>query len=295
MVRTNGDTTVLAEGVEFDKELVARFQNGDEAALETLIERLTPLVRFVLNRTYSALGSQVKHGLDYEDLLSEGMSGLIYATRRYDARRGSKFSTYAVPRIRGAILDALRSSHPLPRALQKLSRVIDQAVVGFITEQGRQPNENEIAESLGVDTRRLLEDQQVIGRANVVSLTEVARWNFGSDFDNLAKTADEDPAINPEKAALGNEMRQLLYKAVRQLPDREQTVIRLYYGPLSLPLHEIGKHLGISESRASQLRIRAVRRLRSLLTKQSDDGTSANHRDRRNGRSSFAHEATKSP
>ncbi len=226
-----------------------------------------PLVRHAVNRI--AVGSSSAGILQYEDMVSCGVQGLIEAYHSFDPTRGAKFSTYALPRIRGAILDALRAAHPLPRSLQKFSSDMDRASSELHANLGRSPSRAELAKRMGLGEREFL-DTLRSSTVHVISLDGLADTAVSGNTEKLWEMADEDPSIDPDSKAQDTMVRRMLHEAVEQLPDRERTIVHLYYMQ-ARSLKSIGRALGISESRASQLRHRAIRRLRTVLTDELKD------------------------
>ena len=226
-----------------------------------------PLVRHAVNRI--TVGSSGAGILQYEDMLSYGMQGLIEAFHAFDPTRGAKFSTYALPRIRGAILDALRAAHPLPRSLQKFSSDMEQASATLHVKLGRTPTRAELAKQMGLSQRDFLSTLRT-SSIRVVSLDGLADTAVNGNTEKLLEMADDDPGVDPDSMAQDTMVRHLLYEAVDTLPDREKTIVQLYY-MRAHSLKSIGEALGISESRASQLRHRAIRRLRSTLSEELRD------------------------
>ena len=220
-----------------------------------------PLVRHAVNRI--AVGSSGNGILQYEDMLSYGMQGLIEAYHSFDPKRGAKFSTYALPRIRGAILDALRSAHPLPRSLQKFSSDADHASAELHSILGRSPTKAELAKQMGLSRAEFLSSLSA-SSIRVVSLDGIGEASMSGNTEKLWEMADEDPSVDPDSMAQNTMVRRMLFEAVELLPERERTIVHLYY-MRARSLKSIGKALGISESRASQLRHRAIRRLRTVL------------------------------
>jgi len=238
-----------------------------DAELEQLVKDYMPLVRHAVNRI--AVGSSSAGILQYEDMVSCGVQGLIEAFHSFDPNRGAKFSTYALPRIRGAILDALRAAHPLPRSLQKFSSDMDAASAQLHTRLGRSPTRAEIAKTMGLSQKDFLNTLRT-SSIRVVSLDGLAETAVNGNIEKLWELADEDPSIDPDSRAQDTMVRQMLQEAVELLPERERTIVNLYY-MRAHSLKSIGKALGISESRASQLRHRAIRRLRTALTGELKD------------------------
>ncbi|MGA2286373.1 MAG: sigma-70 family RNA polymerase sigma factor, partial [Dehalococcoidia bacterium] len=158
--------------------------------LRDLVHDYMPLVRHVVNRV--VVGSSGSSILQYEDMVSCGVQGLIEAYHSFDATKGAKFSTYALPRIRGAILDALRAAHPLPRSLQKFSSEIENTMSCLHNEFGRAPTRAEVAERMGMPMPQFLAS---LSQANVkiVSLDNLADMAVNGNSERLVEMADEDP------------------------------------------------------------------------------------------------------
>ena len=241
--------------------------NEISSDLSQVVQDYMPLVRHAVNRI--AVGSSSAGILQYEDMLSCGMQGLIEAYHSFDPTRGAKFSTYALPRIRGAILDALRAAHPLPRSLQKFSSDVEQASAALHVSLGRSPTKAEIAEQMGLSQKDFLATLRT-SNIRVISLDGLADTAVNGYSEKLWEMADDDPGVDPDSMAQDTMIRRMLHEAVELLPERERTIVHLYY-MRSHSLKSIGKALGISESRASQLRHRAIRRLRTALAEELQD------------------------
>jgi len=242
-------------------------RHRNEAELDQIVRDYMPLVRHAVNRI--AVGASSAGILQYEDMVSCGVQGLIEAYYSYDPNRGAKFSTYALPRIRGSILDALRAAHPLPRSLQKFSSDMEAANAQLHTRLGRSPTRAEVAKEMGLTPREFLNTLKT-SSIRVVSLDGLAETAVSGNTEKLWEMADEDPSIDPDSRAQDTMVRRMLQDAVELLPERERTIVHLYY-MRSHSLKSIGKALGISESRASQLRHRAIRRLRTVLNGELKD------------------------
>ncbi len=244
------------------KELWRRCkEEGDERARERLVVAYSPLVKYVAGRMASGLPSHVEEG----DLISYGLIGLIGSIERYDLDREIKFETYAVSRIRGAIIDELRSLDWVPRSVRAKARDVEKAHSKLENRLGRAPSEEEMADELecSVDDFRttLLE----IANSSVLALDGL--WTV-SDPDggqvSLLDTIRDPNAVDPEEAIDTVELKDRLADAIESLPDRERLVIALYYYE-TLTLREIGDVLGVTESRVSQLHTKAVLGMRSHL------------------------------
>jgi RNA polymerase sigma factor for flagellar operon FliA len=238
-----------------------------EANLTKIIKDYMPLVRHAVNRI--AVGSTNGGILQYEDMVSYGVQGLIEAYYAFDPDKGAKFSTYALPRIRGSILDAIRATHPLPRSLQKFGSDLEKATAALHVKFGRAPTRDELAGFMGIEPADFMQSLRT-SNLRVVSLDSLADTAANGNSEKLWEMADEDPNIDPDAVAEETMVRARLARAVDLLPERERTIVRLYYMK-SQSLKSIGSALGISESRASQLRHRAIRRLRMVLTQELQD------------------------
>ncbi len=254
------DSDALPEDL-YVPETVPSPQSSEEELTKT-VQDYMPLVRHAVNRVTA--GASQSSILQYEDMVSCGVQGLLEAHRTYDPNRGAKFSTYALPRIRGAILDALRAAHPLPRSLQKMSSDIEKALSALYAELGRTPTKAELAAKLRIPLGELLSAVQATS-IRVLSLESLADLTTNGSTEKLVEMADDDPGVDPHSVTHRELLRGQLLKAIENLPEREREIIRLYYIE-SQSLKSIGSAMAISESRASQLRHRAIRRLRGALT-----------------------------
>ena len=236
-------------------------EDGDERARERLVVAYSPLVKYVAGRMASGLPSHVEEG----DLISYGLIGLIGSIERYDLDREIKFETYAVARIRGAIIDELRSLDWVPRSVRAKARDVEKAHSQLENKLGRAPNEEEMADKLGVSVDDFRTTLLEIANSSVLALDDL--WTV-SDPDggqvSLLDTIRDPNAIDPEDAIDTVELKDRLADAIESLPDRERLVIALYYYE-ALTLREIGDVLGVTESRVSQLHTKAVLGMRSHL------------------------------
>lgn len=245
-----------------DNALWARFlADRDSAARESVILRYVPLVHFVLNR----LGISPASGADYEDLASQGLLGLIDAVDRYDPQYGTQFSTYATLRIRGHVLDQLRSSDWLSRAARRRAREVQNAMTHLWGALHRAPTDEELAEHLQLELPQLRQALMEAGRV-IISLDAVNNDQREDDLalhEVLTDTQNSENA-DPGESVLEVELRQQLTAALKTLPEREQLVMSLYYVD-ELTLKEIGAVLDLSESRVCQLHARAITHLRAVM------------------------------
>ncbi len=236
------------------------FHDGSAAARDRLVLHYAPLVKFVAGRLAAGLPSSV----DDADLMSAGVFGLIDAIERYDSGRGVKFETFAMPRIRGAILDELRAMDWVPRSIRFKARELDKMNNALETELKRPPTDEEVAERLGISVPELQETLTQISFVSVMALDEVIggdeRGEPRSLLDTLADAAGGDPTAELE----GQEMRGILATAINSLTEREKIVVTLYYFE-GLTLSEIGEILGVTESRVCQIHTKAVGGLRKAM------------------------------
>jgi len=244
------------------KELWRRCkEDGDERARERLVVAYSPLVKYVAGRMAAGLPSHVEEG----DLISYGLIGLIGSIERYDLDREIKFETFAVARIRGAIIDELRSLDWVPRSVRSKARDVEKTHSQLENRLGRAPTEEEMADKLGVGIEDFRTTLLEIANSSVLALDDL--WTV-ADPDggqvSLLDTIRDPNAVNPEDAIDMVELKDRLADAIEALPDRERLVIALYYYE-TLTLREIGEVLGVTESRVSQLHTKAVLGMRGHL------------------------------
>lgn len=225
---------------------------------DAIVHRYLHLVKYVAGRTSVNLPSHV----EINDLINDGIVGLIDAIEKYDDARGVKFETYAITRINGAIIDALRSLDWVPRALRQRARELDRTHQRLELELGRVPNEGELAAGLGVSVRELDRLVQRVRCGVVLSLEETLPNARGREIPLADMLEDDRSDVTAEVEH--RELRGELARAVDSLPAQERTVIHLYYFK-GRTLKEIKSALGVSESRISQVHSRAVVRLRQRL------------------------------
>ncbi len=229
---------------------------------DRLILNYAPLVKYVAGRIGSGLPAHVDEG----DLVSYGLLGLISAIERFDPERDIKFETYAIARIKGAIIDELRALDWVPRSVRSRAREIERAISDLEAKLGRAPTDEEIAARVGITTEELEDSLTEISRSSMAALDEL--WTLageGGDQVSLLDTIEDTEGLDPQHELTQSEMREALGEAIARLPEREKLVVTLYYYE-ELTLREIGEVLGVTESRVSQLHTKAILRLKAHLS-----------------------------
>jgi RNA polymerase sigma factor for flagellar operon FliA len=238
-------------------------RTGDQKLRDRLILTYAPLVKYVAGRLGSGLPAHVDEG----DLVSYGLLGLIGAIERYDPARDVKFETYAMARIKGQIIDELRSMDWVPRSVRARARHIERAIGELESRLGRAPTDEEIAKKLGISEEELEESLGEIARSSIAALDElwtVSGAGGGSDQVALIDTIEDESAPDPQGTLSVTEQKEALADAIARLPEREKLVVTLYYYE-ELTLREIGEVLGVTESRVSQLHTKAILRLKAHI------------------------------
>lgn len=231
---------------------------GVELSREEIVHKYLHLVKYVAGRISVSLPPNV----EISDLINDGVLGLLDAIEKYDDARGVKFETYAITRINGAILDALRALDWVPRAVRQRGRELERAHQELEARFGRAPTEEELAEHMGLTPKELAQLVQRVRGSAVVSLEESLPSDKGHEI-SLADTLRDDSGDVVGEIEQ-RELREELVEAVDDLPAQERRVIRLYYFE-GKTLKDIKEVLGVSESRVSQIHAQAVIRLRRRL------------------------------
>ena len=231
-------------------------QQNDQDARDQIIQRYAHLVSITAGRLFGPMPG----GIERDDLVGAGIVGLVKAVDQFDPERGIKFETYAITLVRGAILEMLRGDDWVPRLVRDQQKQLKQAYVRLETRLGRPATEEEVAEEMGIPPEKLDKLLSNIGRSNLLSLDDL---RLGSEQQRLVDLLPaEDPS--PLESVALRQRQTALAGAVDKLPDRERTVVSLYYHE-GLTFKEIGTVLTVSESRAYQLHSQAVTRLRGYL------------------------------
>jgi len=250
------------------KDLWHRFKaSSDQRARERLVVAYSPLVKYVAGRLASALPAHVEEA----DLISYGLVGLISAIERFEPEREIRFETYAIPRIRGSIIDELRTQDWVPRSVRARAREIEQVNLRLENKLQRAPTDGEMARALGIDVSAFNESLIQISHSSVAALDELwAVSDASGDRFSLLDTLEDPQAADPVRLVVAHELKDRVAASIAALPERERLVIALYYYE-NLTLREIGEVLGVTESRVSQLHTKAVLRLRSHMSDGDGD------------------------
>ena len=250
--------------VSGDPEVVALWERykaeSDQTSRERLILQYSPLVKYVAGRVSVGLPATIEHA----DLVSYGMFGLIDAIEKFDLAKGVKFETYAISRIKGAIIDELRSIDWIPRSVRSKARDVEKALTALEVKLRRTPTEEELADELDMGIKEL---RQVLTQVSLVSVVALDESFSGEDAERqaLVDTLQDPKAADPESSYEDTEMRAMLAEAMNRMTEREKTVLVLYYFE-GMTLAQIGQVLGVTESRVCQMHTKAVLGLRAKMS-----------------------------
>ncbi|MDD5747960.1 MAG: RNA polymerase sigma factor WhiG [Actinomycetota bacterium] len=229
---------------------------------EKLILHYSPLVRYVAGRISTGLPPSV----EYSDLVSFGVFGLIDAIEKYDPSRGIKFETYAIARIKGAIIDEMRVDDWVPRSMRNGAREIERAYAALEGELKRIPTDEEVARRLKISCEEYQNLLHKLSFMSLVALDEL--WTIDGEHPDriaLAEMVEDVKVKDPSQTFEIGEMKSIVADAISHLPERERLVVTLYYFE-GLTMREIGEVLGVTESRICQMHTKAILRLRSRLS-----------------------------
>ncbi|MBW3594488.1 MAG: RNA polymerase sigma factor WhiG [Actinobacteria bacterium] len=234
---------------------------GSSEARDQLILHYSPLVKYVAGRVAVGLPANIEQA----DLMSYGIFGLIDAIDKYDRTKNVKFETYAISRIRGAIIDELRAIDWVPRSVRFKAREVEKAYAILENRLKRPPSDVEIAEELGISTDELNHIYTQLSNVSLIALDDITSSD-GEKGDKLSllETLEDTKTANPMEAFESEEMREILVQAVNKLSEREKKVVTFYYFA-GLTLAEIGQVLGVTESRVCQIHTKAVLALRGKI------------------------------
>lgn len=225
---------------------------------EKIILEYAPLVKVVAGRLSMYLG----YNVEYEDLVSYGIFGLIDAIDKFDFLKDVKFETYASLRIRGAILDQIRKMDWIPRTIRQKQKKIDAVIRDIEARYGRSATDEEVSSGLGITEEEYLDWQSQMKITNIVSLNEFLEQ--GSEVPNEASQSRSSQFDSPEEVLERDELKKMLTESLELLTEKERKVIVFYYYE-DLTLKEISNILGVSESRISQLHTRALQKMRTKM------------------------------
>jgi RNA polymerase sigma factor for flagellar operon FliA len=250
----------MASSLEKQTQMWKQYSHSKSPDIrEKLILEYSPLVKFVAGRLSVYFGSYV----EYDDLVSFGVFGLIDAIDKFDLSKGVKFETYASLRIRGEIIDSIREMDWVPRSLRQKSKELEKVYSDIENETGHAASDQDVAQRLGISLDEFSKLLNEINVSNVVSLDEFLEQNYeiGTESNDVLKEGV------PENYIQVNELREILADSIDKLPEKEKIVLSLYYYD-ELTLKEISSIMSVSESRISQLHTKAILRLRGKLSRQ---------------------------
>jgi len=232
---------------------------------DRLILEYMPLVKYVAGRLAVGLPPSVQ----IEDLIGSGTLGLMSAVERYDPSRDNKFSTFAISRIRGAMLDELRSMDWVPRSVRRKARQLEETYSRLEGRYGRSASDQEVAQAMDMDMREYFQLLEDVRGATLLSLNEHASSGDENSSTHVHDTVPDRDVIDPVAILEVQKMRKVLDGSLDNLPERERLVLILYYYE-EMTLKEIGSILGVSESRVSQIHTKAITRLRARLRSDTE-------------------------
>lgn len=246
---------------DIEESWAAYRRHGCRDAREDLILHYAPLVQYVAGRVAVGLPASVDRG----DLVSYGLFGLIDAIEKFEPERGFRFETYAIARIKGNMLDELRSLDWVPRSVRRKAKAIERAYVALEADLHRPPSDCEVSHALGMSDEQFQDALAQVSLVNLVTFDASIAGHPGADDAVTVGDTLVDSAEGPVDVLELAELRRILAEAIDGLPERERQVVALYYFD-GLTLAEIGEVLGVTESRACQIHGKAVLKLRLRLT-----------------------------
>jgi len=273
----SGTSMAIERGID---SLWSEFkQSGARTLRNQLIIYYTPFVKYVASRV---LAGMPRH-FDEDDLVSYGIIGLIDAIERFEPDRNLRFETYAIPRIKGAIIDELRAIDWVPRSVRTKARAIEHAVTHLESTLRRTPTDSEVAAQLEMTPDAFHKALRKISSVGIMALDEVQRSGEHSDRSTLRESLP-DRGEGPLEVFEAKESKEALLVAVERMPERERSVLMMYYYD-GLTLTEIGRVLGVTESRVCQIHTKALRQLRSKLADRAERFVPASRPTAAHGRS----------
>lgn len=239
-----------------------RSKNRKERQKEIALSKYAPLVKYVVDR----LALHLPKSVERDDLTSAAIIGLFDAMEKFDASKGTKFETYAIWRIRGAILDELRSLDWASRSIRRKARTVEEAARGLGQKLGRAATEEEVADALNLSTAELSRLMDEVHGTALLSLSKAVSTEDDQDFIQLEDIVDDPSQTDALEVIESEQAREVLLETIDGLPEQQRLVVALYYYE-EMTLKEIGEALHISESRVSQIHTRAVKTLKARLAR----------------------------
>ena len=227
---------------------------------EQIVKEYSPMIKYVANR----IALRLPPHIEVDDLISVGAIGLMDAIEKYDPSRGAKFKTYAEFRVRGSILDELRSLDWVPRSVRQKASNLDAVSSKLQSKLGRLPEDEEIAKEMGVTLEEFFKTLNETRNMPLLSLEDLGIARDSGDKQSLLDTLEGRSDVDPQTQMRLTELKNLIAAAIDSLPEKERLMVSLYYYE-ELTMKDIGEVLGITESRISQIHSKAVYRLRTKL------------------------------
>jgi len=245
----------MAEKPQANEEIEICSENTDQ-----IVQEYSSMIKYVANR----IAQRLPPHIEVDDLISVGAIGLMDAIEKYDPTRGAKFKTYAEFRVRGSILDELRSLDWVPRSVRQKASKLDAVANKLQSKLGRPPEDEELAEEMEITLEELFTTINETRNMPLLSLDDLGIANDSGDKQNLLDTLVGKSDVDPQTQLRLSELKALIASAIDTLPEKERLMVSLYYYE-ELTMKEIGEVLGITESRISQIHSKAVYRLRTKL------------------------------
>ncbi len=236
-------------------------KTGDMEIREHFVKQYAPLVKYVAGKV--AIG--MPNNTDFDDLVSDGVIGLLDAIEKYEPSRGIKFKTYAVTRIRGAIFDGLRERDWIPRSIRQKAKEIENTIKELELKLGRSAEDEEIAVAMGISLEDFQKAMLNVSGTTVMSLNDMWHSNNDDEHVSMLDRLEGPESLSPDVLVEREEIKKVIMRAIDSLPQKEKEVLVLYYYE-DLTLKEIGEVLDVTESRVSQLHTKAIMRLKSKLS-----------------------------
>ena len=248
-----------------EEELWAKYQqDGSQSVREKLILNYVPLVKHIAGKVIIS----IPDNYSFDDLVNYGILGLIDALERFDPSRNIKFSTYAVPRIRGAIYDEVRKLDWVPQSIRRKSKEFTTALIELEDKLGRKPTDDELKEELDLNSKQYKKMLSDINIPENISLEKVISFKDNNKL-TIKDLVEDSEDEQPDQVFSYNKMKEILGNAIDKLPKKEKLVVSLYYYE-DLTLREIGEIMDLTAARISQLHTKSIFRLRGYLGQKKD-------------------------